>query len=400
MKVLQLQGVGGASGDMVLAALISLGVDPAALERTLAPLVPASLRLRAIPCRSHGLQGAQVRVEVMESVPGPRRWDGIRERIRDAALPPQVEQEAVAVFQRLAEAEAEVHGIAPEAVEFHEIGALDSIVDVVGACLGRMWLGVDRVVVSPLPLGQGTVECAHGLYPTPAPATAVLLRGFPVVQTSEPFELVTPTGAALLRSWASAEGLPDGARITATGHGFGHRELLGRPNLLRAVLYDWTPDPVTAPCQVLECQLDDTVPELIGHVTQALMAAGAYDVYTTPVYMKKQRPGVLVTVLASMETRDRLLDLLFRETTTLGVREATVQRTMLPRRSEEVATRFGPVRVKIGVWDGAEVTASPEMDDCVERAAEYGASVRQVWEAAQRALRRRPGAPPGGEEAS
>jgi len=302
-------------------------------------------------------------------------------------LPDAVKEASVRVFTRIAEVEARMHATTVDRIHFHEVGALDSIVDIAGCCLALHRLGVDGVIVGPLPQGRGTIRCAHGVYPNPAPATVELLKGMAVVQTEEPHELVTPTGAALLAAWKTMAAAPDGATVAKVGYGLGQRELAHRPNLLRAVLLEVDPQPRAAATAglVLERNLDDVTPELIGALTQRLLAAGALEVFTTAAQMKKQRPGVLLTVLCTGAERETMLDLIFRESTTFGVREYAVQRTVLERRRVEVATPFGAVEVKIGAWRGEDVTWAPEMDDCVLRAQERGVPVRRVYESAQQA---------------
>jgi hypothetical protein len=239
--------------------------------------------------------------------------------------------------------------------------------------------------VDPLPLGSGAVACAHGVYPVPAPATLELLRDFPIAPSDEAGELVTPTGAALLLAWRNRDRVPAGCRIITAGHGFGHRTLERRPNLLRAVLLETTEtSPMTDEGWLLECNLDDVSPELIGALTPQLLAAGARDVWTTAIQMKKQRPGVLLSVLCHADEKPALLDLIFRGSTTFGVREYAVHRTLLARRVEKMATPFGPVRVKIGTWRGTDITRAPEMDDCLALAKKKGVAVRAVYEAACR----------------
>jgi len=265
---------------------------------------------------------------------------------------------------------------------------VDSIVDIVGACLARHELGIEQVVVDPLPLGSGTVHCAHGVYPVPAPATLELLRGFPVAPSDEAGELVTPTGAALLMAWRTLDRVPAGCRLVQAGHGFGHRTLQHRPNLLRAVLFETgacADAPQTDEGLLLECNLDDTTAELIGALTVQLMAAGALDVFTSAIQMKKQRPGTLLSVLCHAAEKPALLDLIFRGSTTFGVREHAVQRTILARRFEQVTTPFGAVSVKIGAWRGVDVTRAPEMDECVALAQQHGVTARAVYEAASHA---------------
>jgi hypothetical protein len=271
-----------------------------------------------------------------------------------------------------------------ESVHFHEVGAVDAMVDIVGSCLALVQLGVERVSVGALPLGRGTVKCAHGLYPCPAPATAELLKGHTVEETEEEGELVTPTGAALLTTWHDPSPPAGPARMVKAGYGFGRRTLKSRPNLLRVLLFESSasPEDCSYRCLVLACHLDDATGEQIGVLLTRLMDAGALDAVAAPIYMKKQRPGIHLTVLCRPEDRARMVDLLFRESGTLGVREELSRRTVLPRRGETVSTPYGPVRIKVGLWGGREVTLAPEMDDCVARSEEHGVSARAVYEAA------------------
>ena len=418
MKILKFDSVGGASGDMILGALLGLGVDRDALVQDLRALGAEHFDITLHPFQSHGITGVQAAVRAEE----PHRHHdhdhdhdhhhdhghehthghdhghhhhhaphrGLKEitaMVRAAGLPAAVQQASLAVFQRIAEAEAKIHGTTVDQIHFHEVGALDSIVDVVGSCLALHRLGVEQVVVGPLPLGHGLIQCAHGTYPSPAPATVELLKGAAVCEVDEPFETVTPTGAALLTSWRKAEAVPAGARVVEVAYSFGHRRLKSRPNLLRATLLEFTAPLAAAPgeCRVLECNLDDTTPELVGALTGRLLEAGALDVYTTPIQMKKQRPGVLLGVLCEPAARDALLDLIFRGCTTFGVREYPVTRTVLARRHETVQTPYGPVRVKIGTWKGDDVTRAPEFEDCAQAAKAHEVSVRAVYEAALRA---------------
>ena len=399
MKILHFQGIGGASGDMLLAALADLGVDLKKIQRQLASLHLEPFKILSRTFGSHGLHGTQIDVKLSAHHLTPdtrhsahhhhhhgRSFRDIRRLIEHSELPDAVRAESIAVFQRLAESEAKMHAVAVDDVHFHEIGAVDSIVDIVGACLAKFSLGVEQVVVDPLPLGSGTVHCAHGVYPVPAPATLELLRDFPVAPSDETGELVTPTGAALLMAWRNLDRAPAGSRIVRAGHGFGHRELKHRPNLLRAVLLE-TGDaaPQSDECLVLECNLDDTTPELIGALTAQLLSAGALDVFTSAIQMKKQRPGTLLSALCHAAEKAALLDLIFRGSTTFGVREHAVQRTILARRFEKAATPFGAVSIKIGTWRGDDVTRAPEMDECVALAQKHGVTARAVYEAANRA---------------
>ncbi|OQW95523.1 MAG: TIGR00299 family protein [Verrucomicrobia bacterium A1] len=420
MSVLRFDLTGGASGDMILGALLDLGADRAAIESQLLALGAGAIRLDAARECHHGLTGTRLAVAPGGASPqdlpaghghshghdhphghahahGPaahaaghahRSHSDIRAMLEASALPAPARDLALRVFRRLAEAEGRIHGVAADTVTFHEVGALDSIADIVGSCLALGQLGATGIEVGPFPLGRGEVRCAHGVYPLPAPAVVDLLRGMPSVEVDETLETVTPTGAALLVEWAASLPAPKGPRrIVAAGYGFGHHELKGRPNVLRVVRMEPESAEPSAPgeCVVLETQVDDSTAEWLGVLVQKLMTDGALDVYTTPVQMKKQRPGTLITVLCETDHREAMLDVLFRNCTTFGVREQTVRRTVLDRRWETVATEFGPVRVKVGLWKGESVTRAPEMDDCIARAAEHGVPPRRVYEAAQRA---------------
>ena len=412
-RVCWIQGIGGASGDMLLAALTQLGVAPEEIVTALQLLDLGPWHIETEDATDHGIHGRRLRVIVGPHAPTPvphaghghahgsprdaahghghphRAYRDIRALIERSALPPRTRELALDAFRRLAEAEARVHGIAPDLVTFHEVGGVDSIVDILGACFALDRLGLEDVFVEPLPVGGGGIRCAHGVYPLPAPATLELLRGWPVTPTAETEELVTPTGAALLRSWANLERLPNGMRPAAIAYGLGNHSLRERPNALRMTILEPAPLPrLSDECVVLECNLDDQTPELIGVLTGRLLAAGVLDVFTTPVWMKKQRPGVLLTVLCREEHRDEIIGLIFRESTTFGIREQRVQRQVLDRTHETVETPYGPVRIKVGRWLGAVTTRAPEMDDCIARAAERGVSARLVYDAALGAAHR------------
>ena len=387
MKTLRFDSVGGASGDMILAALVDCGADPAALNDALRSLPFESCTIDAVPLQTGGLCGTRVTVTVPDDPHVHRHLADIRTIINAGTLPPGVADQAIRVFEALAAAEATVHGTTPDKIHFHEVGAHDAIVDIVGACLARHLLGADRVLVGPLPLGRGTVQCAHGVLPVPVPATVELLGNHPTVATAENAELVTPTGAALLMTWQDDAPATPG-RIIAKGHGFGRKVLQTRPNLLRATLLEHD-DTEHAPreCLVLECNLDDALPEWIGALTGKLLDAGALDVFTSPVQMKKQRPGTLLTILSRPADRDTMLNLVFTETTTFGVREHTVLRTCLPRRMETVETAYGPIHVKIGTWKGRNITTTPEHDDCARAATTHHVAIREVYTAVLSASR-------------
>jgi hypothetical protein len=385
MKALHFDSIGGASGDMILGALIDLGVDPASLQDQLRSLDVGDFSIVAAETNLQHLRGTQVTVDVPDAPKShEQNLETISAVVSGSALPEPVKESSLSVFRRLAEAEARVHGTSLEKVHFHEVGAVDSIVDIVGSCLALHLLAASEVTVGPLPVGEGSIETEHGMLPIPVPATAELLKGHPTIRTHETSELITPTGAALLSAWITQ--FPSSGNTMASaavGYGFGHRNLQARPNLLRATLSE-SVNSADNTCLVLECNLDDTVPELLGSLAQSLIEKGALDVFTTPIQMKKQRPGILLTVLAKPEDKDTFLDLIFRETTTFGVREHLASRTVLERRSVEVNTQYGAVRVKVGRWQGKDVTSSPEHDDCVKLAKESDVAVREIYEAAIR----------------
>lgn len=388
MKIIYFDSVGGASGDMMLACLLDLGAELEIIRQDLRKVVQDNFSIRVEKVRRNGLKGTRVEVETSrhdghDHGHQHRNLGDIEKLIGKSRLSASVKKNALNVFRRLAQAEAKTHGVRLRKVHFHEVGALDSIIDIVGSCLAIEQLGVEKVAVSHLPLGRGVIKCTHGVLPSPAPATLELLKGFAVEQTDEKFELVTPTGAALLTTLKNIERVPAGAKPVRAGYGFGRFKLENRPNLLRATLFDCGHSSgKTEPCLVLECNLDDISPELVGNLSGRLFAGGALDVFITPVQMKKGRPGFLLTVLSAPEKRETMLDVIFRESTTFGAREHIVQRTVLPRRFEIVKTPYGKTRVKIGSWREKDVTAAPEYEDCRKLAEKANVPVRAVYEAA------------------
>ena len=398
MKILRFDSVGGASGDMILSSFMAIGVSPSELSRKLSLLPLKNFKLQVKFVSDHGFHGKQLSVTIKSHDKHHhhhRNLADIVSLIKKSKLSNGVKNLSISIFKRLAEAEAKVHGTTPAKIHFHEVGAIDSIVDIVGSCIALEMLDVDSVTVGPLPSGCGTISCAHGILPNPAPATLELLKGHPVIQTDEPFELVTPTGAAILTAWKSCQAEVRGqiSEVRNSGNGFGHWKLISRPNLLRATIYKTVEShrlpsdlcPLTSDlCLVIECNIDDTIPELIGSLAQKLMKKGALDVFTTPIQMKKQRPGILLTVLCIPADSEKLIDLIFSESTTFGIREYLTNRTVLDRRHKEVKTPYGKVRIKIGTWKGKDITRSPEHDDCVKCAIKFGVPVRTVYESALR----------------
>ena len=399
MKIIRFASVGGASGDMILGALIGLGADAETLNRELASLLPEeNFRIIVAPKESHGINGIAAKVEIDEPHShghqhehqhehGGRTFADIRQLIEKSRLTDTVKAMSVRIFAALAAAEGKIHNMPAEKVHFHEVGAVDSIADITGCCLALEMLGVQGISVSPLPSGQGTFKCRHGIYPIPAPATVELMKNLKSVLTDEPYELVTPTGAALLSVWPHAE-VPAGSRLIDAANSFGQRELNARPNLLRAILYESAENNIlecndeTDSVTVLETNIDDCPAEFIGPVFERLLSAGALDVWTTPILMKKQRPGIMLSVICGNDCRKAIYDIIFRETTTFGIREYPVTRQCLERRFEQADTPYGKVKIKVGSRNGKDITRSPEIDDCIRLSRESGVSVRDVYLAA------------------
>jgi uncharacterized protein (TIGR00299 family) protein len=382
----------GAAGDMLLGAALDLGLPLEQLRAELARLPLGGYRIDSERVSRAGLAATQVRVVAEASDTKERHLRDVIEILDRSTLEGAVKEKAAALFRRLAEAEAAVHGTTPERVHFHEVGALDSIVDIVGGVVVLRWLSAGRFVSSPLNLGTGTITMSHGTFAVPPPATARLVAGVPVYGEGEG-ELVTPTGALLVTGHATEYGPLPPLRIEKTGHGAGSRDPKGRPNVLRLIVGEETGAGADGRILVLETEVDDTSPQLLGPLIDRLLGAGANDAFFTPVQMKKGRPGVLVTVLAPPDRREAIEELLFRETTTLGVRRQEWLRTELERETALVATPYGPVRVKIGRRGSVVYNAWPEFEDCQRLAAEAGVAVKEVLAEALAAWRSGSGKP-------
>lgn len=448
MKTLYLDIFSGISGDMFIGALIDLGVDPHKLARELEKLKLDGFHLHIAEAEKSGIAGIKFDVhldsehhhhhhdecehehhhEHHEHAHGhhhhdephdhshddSRNFADITKLITKSKLSPWVKKKAVAVFQRVADAEGKIHGKPANEVHFHEVGAVDSIVDIVGACVGLELLGKPRVIAAPVTEGTGWIRCAHGRFPIPAPATLAILgaRKIPITQCEEPHELVTPTGAALLAEFAERFERMDNLVAEKIGFGLGTRDNKTRPNVLRAVLgkvvrdqgsgvrtqtadgrrpsavshststkLDWEIDRIA----VLETNLDDVSGEMLGAFVESALAAGALDVFHTPIQMKKNRPGVLLTVLCAEADADKFSELMLRATTAFGVRRTIAERRKLRREFTTVKTKFGPVTVKLGKLNGKVVQAAPEFESCKKLAAQKKVPLRQVYEAASKA---------------
>lgn len=382
-KLLLLDAPSGIAGDMCVAALLDLGVPFQAVEAAIAKLGLSGYRLEHRAARSGAIGGSRFVVDVDATQP-QRDYATIDALIGRAELEPSARELARRIFRRLAEAEAEVHRTPVETVTFHEVGAVDSIVDIVGAAVCFQYLGAN-VVASPLPLGRGTVRCQHGLLPLPAPATLLCLRGIPTYDAGIEAELVTPTGAAIVATVAERFERWPSLSPERVGMGLGTRTLPNRPNSLRAVLGEPTATataPALASHVVLEANVDDMTGELAGHAIEALLAAGALDCWATPVTMKKGRPGLVLSVLTQAARADELSRALLRETSSIGVRRIAADRVERPRRVVRVQTPFGAVSVKVSEGDFGPPQIKPEFDDCARLAQAAGVPVREVMRAA------------------
>lgn len=417
MKTLYLDLISGIAGDMFIAALIDLGVEAQELERELKKLKLGGYHVHVARGQRSAIAGVKFGVHLEAKHSGHhhahghdhsgghgRNFSEIKKIIERSGLSTWVRRKSIAVFSRIAEAEGQIHGLPAEQVHFHEVGAVDSIVDIVGAAIALEMLGKPRVLASPVIEGIGWIRCAHGSYPVPAPATLAILgaRGIGLTQCDEPNELVTPTGAALLAEFVESFGQMNDLVAEKIGFGLGTRENKTRPNVLRAVLgtasraqsaksdtvaggLDWESDRIA----VLETNLDDCSGEILGVFIENALAQGALDVFHTPIQMKKYRPGTLLTVLCAEADSDKFAELILRETTAFGVRKTVAGRRKLRREFIEVTTSYGKVTVKVGRLCGKIIQAAPELESARKLSAKTGAPVKEIFEAATAARDRR-----------
>jgi uncharacterized protein (TIGR00299 family) protein len=371
-KICYLDAFSGASGDMLVGALADAGADQEKLVSQLHSLgTEATLRFEKV--KRCGIGATKFHVDCVETR-RHRHLPHILKMIEAAALPDRVKQNASAVFQRLGEAEAGVHKVPIEKVHFHEVGAADSIIDIAGACLAFDLLEIEAIVCSPLNLGSGTVNTEHGLLPVPAPATAALVSGKPVYARGPAMELTTPTGAAVITTLASDFGAMPAMRITASGYGAGSRDFPDQPNVLRALIGEATGAEEATTITIIEANIDDLSPQILGYAMERLLDAGALDATLQPIEMKKNRPGTLLRVLAKPEDRERLAQIVFTETSTLGLRMYSAERRVQPRKWVDVRTPRGSVRMKVS----GEGSYAPEYEDCRQLALQTGAPLKQI----------------------
>jgi len=405
MKILYLDCASGISGDMFIGALIGCGLDKKELISGLRGIRIGKYGIRARRVRRAGITGVKFDViydrHRCHGHTQAKTFKGISGAIRRSSLSSKVKEMSLSVFANLAAAEAKAHGIAADKVHFHEVGDIDSVVDIVGSCIGMEALGIERVITSSIVSGTGTVSVHGAVFPNPAPATAYLLQGFDIRIEDLPFKLVTPTGAAILKTFSDGRGdrrgCPGGIRILKTGYGAGTYEIPGRANLLRAMVCEMPARTGSSASRggggvsVLETNIDDMNPQAYGYLMERLFERGALDVYITPVIMKKSRPGCVLTVIAEKGDTDVFSRIIFEETPTFGIRYHTAERTVLDRKIVEVNTKYGNIRVKLGFGNGKLLTVSPEYDDCVRAAKKTGAAFNWVRREAGSSARRHEG---------
>lgn len=387
MKTAYFDAFSGLSGDMIVGALLDGGAGFDALNRVIATLGLKDYRLAARAKSASGIVATKFEVEIAQPQP-ERHLSEIVQMIRRGELAQGVVEKAVAIFEALAEAEARVHRTTKDKVHFHEVGAVDSIIDVVGAAWAFEELGIERILVTPLPMGKGFARSRHGVIPVPAPATLELLTGFPVRMDDGESEMVTPTGAAIVKALARPAPADLRFEVERVAYGAGTKDFNDRPNLLRVMLgreaSGWSADTMAE----IAANIDDLNPQIYPHVIERLLMAGARDVTVTPVIMKKGRPGVVLSVLAEAPLREQLARIIFAETSTIGVRFSPVDRLKLERKIVEVETRFGKIPVKIAGEPANPITVSPEYEDCRRAAATHDVPLKLIIEEAAAAARR------------
>jgi pyridinium-3,5-bisthiocarboxylic acid mononucleotide nickel chelatase len=386
-KILVIEPFSGISGDMMIGALLDLGFSFKELKDKLALLSLKGYKLSCEKCMRSGITATKFDVEAGHSH-HHRGFIDIRQMIESSELSPWVKEKSIESFRRLAEAEGKIHGMPLEKVHFHEVGAVDSIIDIVGSMIALESFLPARIFSSPVNVGQGTLQCQHGTYPVPGPAAQELLRGIPVFTNEVTGELTTPTGAALLSTLVDSFGQRPSMKISSAGYGAGTRQTPGNANVLRisfgelmenALSEAVSPEEKVA---VIDATIDDMSPQIYGYFQEKALAAGALDVYSTPIQMKKNRPALKMTCICAVADLDRLTELIFRETTTIGIRYTYAHRKTLSREFQKVETGYGLVTMKVSLLDGKQVNFVPEFEDCRRLALENGVALKEVQAAA------------------
>lgn len=390
-RVLFIEPNSGISGDMMIGALLDLGFSFETLRETLSLLPLDGYQLSAQKCNRSGIQATKFDVHARHEH-SHRSFADIRAMIESSGLSPWIREKSIDAFRRLAEAEGKIHGLPPEKVHFHEVGAVDSIVDIVGTMIAMEPLQAARIVSSAVNVGQGTLECQHGTYPVPGPAAQELLRGVPVFSNSVTGELTTPTGATLLVTLAGEFGIRPAMKIAATGYGAGTRQTPGNANVLRISLGEAFAAPAPHAAEtvaVLEATIDDMSPQVYGYFQEKALQSGALDVYATPIQMKKNRPAQKITCICAPADVDHLSGIIFRETTTIGIRCTIAQRKTLQREFVQVQTAYGAVTMKVSRLEGKPVNAVPEYEDCRRLAQQTETPLKEIQAAALHAFLQR-----------
>jgi uncharacterized protein (TIGR00299 family) protein len=383
-RVLFIEPFSGISGDMMVAALLDLGAGFDDLQTKLAALPLKGYRLSSERCSRSGIQAVKFDVH-MGHEHAHRTFADIRAMIESSALSPWVKEKSIEAFRKLAEAEGKIHGQPADKVHFHEVGAVDSIVDIVGTMIAIEAFMPARIISAPVNVGQGTLECQHGIYPVPGPATQELLKGVPTYSNSVTGELTTPTGATLLATLVDEFGAQPALKVRATGYGAGTRQTPGSANVLRISLGERASGAAVSPEEqvaVIDATIDDMSPQIYGHFQEKALAAGALDVYSTPIYMKKNRPAMKVTCVCAVADVDRLAELIFCETTTIGVRYTLAHRKTLRRDFVKIQTEFGAITMKVSYLGERPVNYVPEFEDCRRLALEKGIALKEIQAAA------------------
>ena len=381
MKIAYFDCCAGISGDMVLGALLDSGLDVSILRRELAKLHLGDYSISASKDERHHITGTNIKVRFKESG-HHRTFKEIKNIINKSRLTTKVKVLSTSIFENLAKAEAKVHGCRVDDVHFHEVGAIDSIVDIVGTAIGIEKLGIGQVYASPLPLGSGWVKTSHGRMPVPAPATLELLKGVPVASSPATSELTTPTGAAIIKTLSLSFGNMPHMEIEGTGYGIGDRSFKEIPNILRLIIGKRTGN--TERLIIVETNMDDMNPQIYEYLMSRLFKNGALDVFLMPIQMKKGRPAILLKVLCPENKKGNIIDTIFEETTTIGVRTYEVERHCLERRIENVSTPYGKVRVKVAERNGKVLNIQPEYEDCKEIAEKKKLPLKEVMDSAKK----------------
>ncbi|MFC5713137.1 nickel pincer cofactor biosynthesis protein LarC [Thalassorhabdus alkalitolerans] len=394
MKTLYLDCVSGISGDMTLSALIDAGASLQYVKQELKKLPIGEFDLTIKRVNKCGISSSLLDISLSQELEhhdhhhahdhkdhhahSHRHASHILKMIQESSLSERVKEQSTKVFEAIAAAEGKIHGIPPEKVHFHEVGAMDSIIDIIGVCVALEDLEIETIYSSPVPTGTGLIKIDHGIYPVPAPATAELLKGIPISPLEAKGELTTPTGAGFIHALVSeVRSLPPYV-ISSIGYGAGKKDFDSHPNILRAIMLESQEERITEEVVLLECQIDDLPGEVLGYVMESLFEAGALDVYYTPIQMKKNRPGTLITVLSKQEQANRLEELLLQETSTFGVRSSLWQRRALSRSISHIDTIYGDIRIKNGYEKNKVYQRSPEFEDIKQAALHHGVPLKKV----------------------